>query len=219
MRISKLLKNGKKTEVFLDGKYAFFLYGGEVEKHGLREGEILEPEIFATLHAQVLARGKRRTYHLLGKRDHTSHELRRKLVRGGYAEEDAEAILEYFKEKGFVDDVRYLEDRIRQQGGRKSKNALAFGLRSQGLESRQVEQALVQAEGEGLLDDRASALDAARKKVSGKWERLEEMAWKRKLWSHLQYKGYSHETIGWVWERLQEECLDRREQEEDPEDR
>jgi len=46
---------------------------------------------------------------LITKKDRTEAELREKLYRKGFTEEDIEDVISYLKERGFIDDAKFIE--------------------------------------------------------------------------------------------------------------
>ena len=69
-KIEQLTKT--KFKVYLDGKFAFVLYKGELSRFGIREGVEIPEETVGKIRVEViLKRAKLRAMHLLADMDRT----------------------------------------------------------------------------------------------------------------------------------------------------
>ena len=105
-----------KFKVYLDGKFAFVLYKGELSRYGIRkEGEISAGIVEKIETEVVLKRAKLRAMHLLADMDRTEAGLREKLRQGLYPEDASEDAIRYVKSFGYLDDGRHAENFIRSR--------------------------------------------------------------------------------------------------------
>ena len=87
-----------KFKVYLDGKFAFVLYKGELSRYGIRkEGEISAGIVEKIETEVVLKRAKLRAMHLLADMDRTEAALREKLKQGCYTQEMIDRAVDYVK--------------------------------------------------------------------------------------------------------------------------
>lgn len=109
------------------------LFFSELKK--ISPGEILEA--FPAIEARV---GKRYALYLLSRRAMLSSDLESKLVAKGISEKAAQGIVEYCKEKGFLDDTQEIA-RIVAKEQRKGfgARAIQFKLRQKGVVLRNLE--------------------------------------------------------------------------------
>ena len=73
----------QKTEVEIDGQFAFVLYRGELSRFKLREQEEIPASVYREITEEILPRrAKLRAMHLLTRRDYTEQEIRQRLEKG-----------------------------------------------------------------------------------------------------------------------------------------
>ena len=134
---------------FVDGEEVFFLTVQELRELGLlphvldllgseeiaTELEIeLEEEKFDRLKKEVvIPRGKRYAIGLLSDRDYTEKKLRDKLKESGYRAEDCDVIVDYLKDRNFLDDLRYATSFVRTGMRAKSRRYLEGKLFEKGI--------------------------------------------------------------------------------------
>src|SRR5512145_2322376 len=95
----------------------------------------------------------------LTRREYSRSELQRKLVP--YAgEEDLDALLDEFKQRGWLSDTRYADQIVHARRGRVGSLKVAHELRSQGVAEELVSAAVAQLR----VEDLASAQAVWRKK-------------------------------------------------------
>ena len=88
----------QKTEVEIDGQFAFVLYRGELSRFKLREQEEIPASVYREITEEILPRrAKLRAMHLLTRRDYTEQEIRQRLRKGKYPEEVIEEAVSYVK--------------------------------------------------------------------------------------------------------------------------
>ena len=79
---------------------------------------------------------------MLAAMDRTEAELRLRLLKKGFSEEEAEAAVSEMKELGYVDDCRYARSYVRSRCGEKSRMQILYALKEKGIERDRIEEAL-----------------------------------------------------------------------------
>ena len=139
-----------KFKVYLDGKFAFVLYKGELSRYGIRKEEEISAGIVEKIEAEVvLKRAKLRAMHLLADMDRTEAALREKLKQGCYTQNMIDRAIDYVKSFGYLDDGRYAENFIRSRQGAKSRKEIRAALMQKGVSAELIEQALESCYEEG----------------------------------------------------------------------
>jgi regulatory protein len=116
------------------------------------------------VHEEALAVATR----ALARREHSTRELRERLLRGGVDETDADEALEELQRVGLLDDGRFAQERARVLAERgKGDAAIRFDLERAGLDASQVEGALAALDPEAeraarVVDRRGSTPATAR---------------------------------------------------------
>jgi regulatory protein len=130
---------------------------------------------------------------LLARRAHTRLELRTKLLRRGFAREEAESCLDALTARGLLDDATTAAGlaAARERRGR-GRNRIASELASKGVSRKDAEAALAgldpAAEAKALrlaLDRRSRALPAG----------LTRQARSKKLFDHLVRRGFAPSAV------------------------
>ena len=184
-----------RYKVYVDDRFAFVLYKGELHLYAIREGEELEEKAYAKIMGELLPkRAKLRCMNLLKSRPYTEKRLREKLEEGLYPAACVKEALDYVKSFGYVDDVRYAGDYIEEQKDRKSRRMIEQDLKNRGVASEIIKDALasVDQNGEGV-DEEA----LARRLLEKKHFSPEEADWKeiQKMAAFLYRKGIGADAV------------------------
>ena len=131
----------------------------------------------------------------LEKRDRTESEVSRKLIALGFSEDTIAGVVERLRGAGLVDDADYA-DRYLQALAAKGRGRLriASEMRRKGLPDELVRNAL--EDGIDSIDERARALEAARKAWAGIPEETDARKAKAKVNRRLVSLGFSYSVIG-----------------------
>ena len=114
-----------RYKVYIDGKFAFVLYKGDLARYHLARGcEIPEETCRQIRREVVLKRAKMRALHLLNDMGRTEAQLRAKLRQNHYTEEIVEETLAYVKSFGYVNDGAYARNFIETRKGQKSRREI-----------------------------------------------------------------------------------------------
>lgn len=181
-----------KFKVFLDGKFAFVLYKGELSSFHVREGEELSAETKdKILREVILKRAKLRAMHLLEDMDRTEAALRQKLYTGLYPEEIVDAAVEYVRSFGYLNDARYAENYVRGHSDRKSRKEMQAALLQKGVDPDLISQALENCCGETGETEAIRRILRKKKFRPGEADEKEM----RRLYGYLARKGFRYDSV------------------------
>jgi regulatory protein len=123
----------------------------------------------------------------LTRREYSRAELYRKL-QPYVVDEDLEALLEDFRQRGWLSDQRYADQMVHARRGKYGSLKVAHELRSQGVSEELVDKAVAEIR----IEDRETALNLWRKKFGAPAQSREEWA---KQARYLQSRGFGTEII------------------------
>lgn len=190
-----------KSKVFLDGRFAFVLYKGELARYGIKEGAQIEEENYReVLEKVVIKRAKLRAMHLLEDMDRSESALREKLRQGLYPPEAVEAAISYVKSFGYLDDARYAENFVQSRKASKSRREILYQLCQKGV-SREIAQQVIEECFDGQGETEAILKIIEKKRVDLRTATPEQM---QKLYGHLARKGFRYEDIRQVIQNYDE---------------
>ncbi len=184
-----------RTNLYLEGRFAFGLSNKVVVDAGLKRGDVLdEAQVAALLQREAAQQALQQAFSYLSYRPRSEQELRRYLSQKGHAPETIDATMARLREYHYLDDevfaISWVENRqrFRPRGAR----LLRAELRQKGVEPEVVEQAISDAGGE----ERSLAMEAAAKKLpTVKAADYQEFG--RKLGGFLLRRGFAPDV---VWE-------------------
>lgn len=192
-----------KFKVYLDGKFAFVLYKGELSRYRIEKGGEIESITAEKIRTEVvLKRAKLRAMHLLGDMDRTEAVLREKLRQGGYTQEIIDRAIEYVKSFGYLDDARYAENFVRSRQKSKSRKEIRAVLLQKGVSSDLVENAFENCSDEGGEQEAVRVL-MRKKKFNPKTADDRD---KQKIYAYLARKGFGYETIRQVIQNYEDDA-------------
>jgi len=123
----------------------------------------------------------------LTRREYSRQELHRKLLP--YAgEEDLDGLLDEFSKRGWISDVRYVDQMVHARKGKYGSLKVAHELRAQGVAEELVDKAVKEVRGEEL----ETARNLWRKKFGAQPDSREEWARQARF---LQSRGFGMDTI------------------------
>ncbi len=181
-----------KWKVYLDGKFVFVLYKGELSRFHIVQGEELSEDIFAKIREEViLKRVKLRALHLLNQMDRTEEQLRTKLKQGFYTDDMIDRAVAYVKSFGYIEDADYAKRFILSRQGSKSRKEIYAKLYQKGIAKEIIERAM-----EECYEDNEE-MTAIRKLIEKKHFDVRNAAdsEKQKIYGYLARKGFSYDTI------------------------
>lgn len=181
-----------KWKVYLDGKFVFVLYKGELSRFHIVQGEELSEDIFAKIREEViLKRVKLRALHLLNQMDRTEEQLRTKLKQGFYTDDMIDRAVAYVKSFGYIEDADYAKRFILSRQGSKSRKEIYAKLYQKGIAKEIIERAM-----EECYEDNEE-MTAIRKLIEKKHFDVRNAgdSEKQKIYGYLARKGFSYDTI------------------------
>ncbi len=134
---------------------------------------------------------------ILERADRTEQEMRSKLSRRGYGQEDIDEAISFLSSYRYIDDGAYVCRYIRSHSGRKSRRQLKAELEQKGVARELIESGLQ----EESVDEERQIRQFLQKKGIPWGEKMEPEAY-RKMTAALGRRGYSYETIRQVVEQM-----------------
>jgi len=200
IRIQK--KNPRRASLYLDGRFALGLAVEVVQDWGLHRGQVLdEAELEALRRAEGQHRALRDALRLLNQRLRSTAEVRERLLRRGYDEEQVEGVLSRLTELGLLDDRAFARAWVenRQVFRPRGRPALAAELRKKGLSPEIIAEVL-----EASPPEDEAALALARRRAPA-LRGLERPTFLRRLHAFLARRGFSPEVVRRVASQVWEE--------------
>lgn len=139
---------GNKLHIYLDGEYALTVTDKIASEYALKKGMALEEDMLRKLTEEYLfTKAKNRALRLLSIRDHSSYELRQKLLRD-FPEDAAAYAVEEMTEFGYLDDLRFAKHfaELLQKNKKMSLRGIEQELRRRGVDSGTIRDALSEME-------------------------------------------------------------------------
>lgn len=198
--VSDLRENRGLVEISLDGVLWLKLRKKHFALNPLEAGEAVDPEVYLDRTAAIQAADcYEAALTMLDQAAQTSGDLRLKLMRKGYVEPAAQAVVERLIDNGLIDDARYAE-RVAQ--GQLNKAVGAYAVRRKLMAKRLPEEA-IEAAMEGFDgEQQAQACREAAQKLWRKYAALPRREGRAKLSQALARRGFSWDAISSVVDEL-----------------
>jgi len=199
LRIGKGRK--KRVNVFLDDRFAFSLEAEVVIKEGLQVGqELSASQIEALAKSDHFHRCLNVATHYLGYRPRSEFEVRARLQRRGFDDNNIGVVIARLKEQGLVDDMDFARfwKENRDSFSPRSQWLTKLELRQKGVADDIIEQVV------GTVDDGDSAYRAALSKAR-RLSRSDYQDFRRRLGEYLKRRGFGYGVINLTVERVWEE--------------
>ncbi|MHB9037725.1 MAG: regulatory protein RecX [Armatimonadota bacterium] len=189
-------KRGYRRSIFVDGKFLVGTHEDVVVALGLGVGQSFdEDRLVETLRAEDSRKARESAFRLLGYRDRSKSEIRKRLIGSDYPEDIVEEVIEQLSRGGLLDDEKFSRDWVNSRTAAKpmGRTRLAWELRSKGVDASTVDEAL-----ENLDED--AELELARSIVEKKLEKADrsDPNLKNKLGSFLRRRGFGWEVVNRV---------------------
>ena len=197
MRVLKVVKKGKNdVTIQLDDDKYLILKLEVFLKSGLKKGDEISEDRFSFLIEQnKLFYIKQKAFRLLGRRQHSSSELRRKLWNKDYEQKLIDEVIEDLSKNGYIDDTEFIRVFMAEKSKTKnwSRKRIKSELIKRGLDSKLIDKILSEQYSESDFDN---ASTVAKKKVEVLTKRnLEKKDLRTKLSTYLFSKGFDYELI------------------------
>ncbi len=192
---------GKRVNVFLDGKFAFSLEAEVVVREGLQvEQELSAGQIETLARSDHFHRCFNAAAHYLSYRPRSESELRERLHRRGFDDDNLEAVIAKLKEQGLVDDVAFAQfwKDNRESFNPRSQWLTKLELRRKGIANDIIDQVV------DTVNDDNSAYRAALSKARS-LSLFDYQGFRRRLGEYLKRRGFGYEVINHTIEQLWQE--------------
>ncbi|HSW57355.1 MAG TPA: regulatory protein RecX [Dehalococcoidales bacterium] len=205
----------KRSNIYLDGKFAFSLADDVVVQQKLQVGQNLSEQSLESLDCQdKQLRCLNAAYRLLGVRPRSRSEIVQRLARLGFSEGAINPVIEKLIRLDFLDDsafAEYWKDN-RMVFRPRSRLLLKSELRQKGIEPEIIEAAA------GTLDEDGNAYRAASIKARN-LSAADYPVFQKKLSGFLQRRGFSYSvtksTVKKVWQERSGQPAAENDNEED----
>ena len=192
---------GKRVNIFLDGKFAFSLEAEVALKEGLQAGqELSDSQVEALVKSDNFHRCLNAATHYLSYRPRSESELKERLRRRHFDDDSVEAVIVNLKERGLVDDrafAQFWKDN-RQSFSPRSQWLTKLELRRKGVADDLV------AEVVGAIDDDDSAYQAALSKARS-LPLSDYQSFRHRMGEFLKRRGFGYGVTNHVMERVWQE--------------
>ena len=192
---------GKRVNVFLNGKFAFSLEAEVVVREGLQvEQELSAGQIEALARSDHFHRCFNAAVHYLSYRPRSESELRERLHRRGFDDDNLEAVIAKLKEQGLVDDVAFAQfwKDNRESFSPRSQWLTKLELRRKGVANDIIDQVV------DTIDDDNSAYRAALSKARS-LSLSDYQGFRRRLGEYLKRRGFGYGVINHTIQQLWQE--------------
>ena len=204
MIITRIAKKGKSdVTIYFDNDSILFLAVEVFLKSGLKKGDDISDDRFSYLIEQnKLFHIKQRAFRLLGRRQHSTSELRRKLWNKDYEQKLIDEVIENLQKNGYLDDKEFIRVFVAEKS--KAKNwsikKIKGELFKRGVASKLIDETLNNQPKE---TDNENAMKLAKKKYEVLLKRnIESKELRNKLSTYLFSKGFEYDLIREVSDRL-----------------
>ncbi len=188
----------KQVNLYLDGKFAFSLEQVKVRQEGLAVGlELTGDRLESLMKSLKISRCLNAAYRYLSYRPRSEAELRERLQRRGFTNDQIETALLTLKEQHFVDDVKFAEFW--------KENRETFKPRSRWLTGRELAKKGVDAEIIGQvvadIDEDEVAYQAAVNR-GRRFAAYDYDEFRQKIGAYLQRRGFNYAVINRTVKRI-----------------
>lgn len=204
MIIARIVKKGKSdVTIYFDNNSLLFLAVEVFLKSGLKKGDDISEDRFSFLIEQnKLFHIKQRAFRLLGRRQHSSSELSRKLWNKDYEQKLIDEVIEDLQNKGYLDDKEFIRAFVAEKSKTKnwSVKRIKGELFKRGIASKLIDAML---NGQTVESDSENVMKLANKKYKVLLKRnLDRKELRNKLSSYLFSKGFEYDLIKEVCDKL-----------------
>ncbi|GMR25264.1 MAG: recombination regulator RecX [Ignavibacteria bacterium] len=202
--INIVKKDAKNVVVRFDNNDVLILSADVFFKSGLKKNDKISDDRFSLLVKEnKLFYIKQKAFSYLGRRQHSTSEIRIKLRQKGYETELINEILEDLLKNNYLHDLEFAKLYTEEKKKTKlwGKNKIKSELIKKGIKSDIIKEVLSEYLNEDLEYD--NALITARKKYNLLKPRIaDNKSLKQKLISFLNGRGYNYEIAGKVCDEL-----------------
>lgn len=196
MIITALQRKGSNVLICFDEDEPITLDYRTVLDNGLRKNDKIDEKIYERLVSEsIFLKTKDSAFRLLGRRHHSTSELRTKLIKKKFPKETIEKVLADLTDQTLLNDeqfaIAYLEERsVKKKIG---LNKLKAELFKKGIERKIIDNVLLGVDNE-LSYEQALEL-AKRKKLTLQGKEKDKRKLKSKIFSFLSSRGFESDVI------------------------
>ncbi|MHB8931538.1 MAG: regulatory protein RecX [Melioribacteraceae bacterium] len=196
MIITALQRKGNNVVIIFDDREPITFDYRTVLDNGLRKNDTIDEKFFERLISESnFLKIKDSAFRLLGRRHHSTSELRIKLIKKKYPKEIIQRVLSDLTDNNLLDDeqfaIAYLEERLVKK--KIGVNKLKAELFKRGIDRKIIDKVLLNVDSQ-LSYDQAMEL-AQRKMMSLRRKELDEKKLKSKIFLFLTSRGFESELI------------------------
>ncbi len=195
-----------RVSVYINDRFAFVLYKGELSKYDLEVGTVMTDELYERIMTEtVYVRAKKRGMNLLKSMDRTEADIRGKLSEGGYPPDAVDEAIEYLRSYKYIDDMRYASEYIRFKSSSMSRKQIGVKLAGKGIDRETVEAAFARYEADSGEDTGETEKKLIEKLIRKKYpDGVCDISYedRQKLFAYLYGKGFSISSIEEVYSSL-----------------
>jgi len=205
MNVSKIVKkDARNVIIHFDNDEVLFLSVDIFYKSDLKKNDEISDDRFSSLIKENrLFHIKQRAFRYLGRRQHSTSELRIKLKQKGYETELINQVLDDLKQKNYLDDTKFAEMFVEEKIKLKlwGEQKLRSELIKRGIKSEIISDVIRNKVSE--QDKLSYAMILASKKYDTLRNRnVDKDVIKRKLFTFLNSRGYNYDVIKEVCDEL-----------------
>ena len=205
MIVSRIVKkDAKNVVVHFDNDEVLFLSVDIFYKSGLKKNDEISDDRFSSLIKEnQLFHIKQKAFRYLGRRQHSTSELRIKLKQKRYETELINEVLDDLKKKNFLDDTKFAEMFVEEKMKLKlwGEQKLRSELVKRGIKSEIITDVLANKISEEEKLNNAMII-ASKKYDTLKNRSVDKDVIKRKLFTFLNSRGYNYDVIKEVYDEL-----------------
>lgn len=193
-------RNRNRVNVYLDGNFAFGL--ACIVAAWLRVGQELNDEKIEQLKAEdEFEVAYQKTLNFLGYRSRSAVELKQYLRKNNIKPDNAQRIIDKLRQSNLINDRQFASTWVENRSEHRPRGArlLAIELKQFGIDPEIIQDSITG------IDEEALAYQAALKQ-SRKYERLEWVEFRKKMFGFLSRRGFNYDTsneiIRQVWNEI-----------------
>lgn len=200
--VERQKKNKSRVSVFVDG--TFFGSAEDIVwvRSGLKVGDVLKTAQWEDMQSvQEAHAALDKALSRLGSRARSRLEMERYLADKGFSQEAVNSAIAKLESYGYIDDGEFAAMLVRDRMNVKpqGRRSIAGELKRLGVQGEEAESALAQY---GEEDELAAAIKQAEKDMKRTAGEPDERKRKAKVYASLARRGFSHEIISGVLNRL-----------------
>ncbi|MFA3781989.1 regulatory protein RecX [Melioribacteraceae bacterium 4301-Me] len=197
MIIQSIQKKGNNVIITFDNSETITVAYQSAVKKGLRKNDVLSDSDLEELKIDSeRLKIKDYIFKLLSRREHSSYELKRKLIQKKFNHQLVENVINEFLEKGYINDTLFAENYYKQNIVKKKIgiNKLKADLLKRGIEGKVIDKLIDENRDTDLLINNAVIL--AQKRINYLIKIYSDKnKIRQKVFSYLQNKGFEYEII------------------------